>query len=70
LTTQVSQLKVTVEQVEKEREFYFSKLREIELYVQGVLENGSSGETEKLFKEVQAIMYRTEEGFEAPDADE
>lgn len=34
MTAQVNALKATVDQVEKEREFYFSKLREIELYIQ------------------------------------
>lgn len=55
--------------MEKEREFYFSKLREIEIYIQNELEvNGadlSAKETSSL-KDIQAIMYKTEDGFEVP----
>ncbi|KAI8916409.1 calponin homology domain-containing protein [Gorgonomyces haynaldii] len=69
MTSQVQQLKTTVEQVEKEREFYFSKLREIELYIQSCYEKSVSNETDKAFKEIQAIMYKTEDGFETPDAE-
>ncbi|KAJ3328741.1 hypothetical protein HDU76_009379 [Blyttiomyces sp. JEL0837] len=51
VTAQTRELQVNVEQVEKEREFYFGKLREIEIFVQNQLEG---------------IMYKTEEGFEIP----
>lgn len=58
MTQQISALKVTVEQVEKEREFYFSKLREIELFIQTTVDAGASADMEKAFKEIQAIMYK------------
>jgi RP/EB family microtubule-associated protein len=54
--------------LEKERDFYFSKLRDIELLIQTAveenpeLENADNG----LVKEIQAILYSTEEGFEIP----
>ena len=80
LVHQVSLLKTTIEQVEKEREFYFSKLREIgtpcnlfplsnptELFIQATTEAGISRETEKAFKEIQSIMYKVEEGFTNPE---
>jgi RP/EB family microtubule-associated protein len=52
LTTQVQELKATIDQVEKEREFYFGKLREIELYIQ------QQGSDVPGFKEIQNIMYK------------
>jgi RP/EB family microtubule-associated protein len=74
---QINTLKVALEQVEKEREFYFSKLREIELYIQTCADKGVSADMDKAFKEIQAIMYKvyffnykTEDGFEAPEPDE
>ena len=68
MTQQTMELKVTIEQVEKEREFYFSKLREIEMFVQSNIDNPSALDTESVLKEIQAVMYKTEEGFEVPDA--
>lgn len=66
LKAQVTDLKVTVDGLEKERDFYFGKLREIEILVQEQLEN-SQGDTDgECIKEIQAILYRTEEGFEVP----
>ncbi|EGF77899.1 hypothetical protein BATDEDRAFT_13492 [Batrachochytrium dendrobatidis JAM81] len=59
-----------IQQVEKEREFYFSKLREIELYIQTRTEAGIDDHMDATFKEVQAIMYKTEDGFEIPETAE
>ncbi|OAJ44147.1 hypothetical protein BDEG_27413 [Batrachochytrium dendrobatidis JEL423] len=70
MTQQMQELKLTVEQVEKEREFYFSKLREIELYIQTRTEAGIDDHMDATFKEVQAIMYKTEDGFEIPETAE
>ena len=54
--------------LEKERDFYFSKLRDIELLIQTALEENP--ELEKadngLVKEIQTILYSTEDGFEIP----
>ncbi|CAO3637181.1 unnamed protein product [Mucor fragilis] len=65
LKAQVTELKVTVDGLEKERDFYFGKLREIEILVQEQLENSQDTDGECI-KEIQAILYRTEEGFEVP----
>ena len=62
LTVQVEELKTTVEQVEKEREFYFQKLREIEVYIQARVEGGVDAEMERAFKDVQEIMYKVFHG--------
>ncbi|KAI9328848.1 calponin homology domain-containing protein [Obelidium mucronatum] len=54
--------------IEKEREFYFTKLREIELFVQEQMENPGVLETGEVLEQIQSIMYKTEDGFEIPDA--
>ncbi|KAI8611795.1 calponin homology domain-containing protein [Chytriomyces sp. MP71] len=68
MTQQNMELKLTVEQVEKEREFYFSKLREIEVFVQEQMENAGAMGVEQVLEHIQGIMYKTEDGFEIPDA--
>lgn len=54
--------------LEKERDFYFSKLRDIELLIQTAIEEDPEIEKEEksLVKDIQAILYSTEEGFEIP----
>ena len=60
-----SQLKETVTGLERERDFYFSKLRDIELLIQQAVE--AEPEIEKdddgLIKHIQAILYSTEVSF-------
>ena len=57
-----NQLKQTVEGLERERDFYFSKLRDIELLLQQAVD--ADPEIEKaddgLVKHIQAILYSTE----------
>jgi microtubule-associated protein, RP/EB family len=61
-------LKEAIAGLEKERDFYFSKLRDIELLLQTAVD--ADAELEKddngLVKNIQAILYSTEEGFEIP----
>ena len=54
--------------LERERDFYFSKLRDIELLVQQAVEEDPEIEKQEdgLVKQIQAILYSTEEGFEIP----
>jgi len=61
-------LKETVAGLERERDFYFSKLRDIELLVQGAFEAEPELEKDEggLLKQIQTILYSTEEGFEIP----
>lgn len=67
LNKQINELKVTVDGLEKERDFYFGKLREIEILVQEQLElTEQDNDDTNCMKEIQAILYRTEEGFEVP----
>lgn len=69
LTSQVSELNGTLEQVTKEREFYFNKLREIEIFVQSSMDEADEN-TDSNLKTVQDILYKTEDGFEIPETDE
>ena len=66
LSAQTNELKATLDQVEKEREFYFNKLREIEVFVNNAMEQDVS-DAAKLVKDIQEIMYKTEDGFEVPN---
>ncbi|EXJ86583.1 RP/EB family microtubule-associated protein [Capronia epimyces CBS 606.96] len=65
------QLKEAIAGLEKERDFYFSKLRDIELLLQTAVEQDPSIEEDEngLVKNIQTILYSTEEGFEIPDVD-
>ncbi len=63
-----STLKETVTGLERERDFYFSKLRDIELLVQQAVDEDPELEKadDGLIKQIQNILYSTEEGFEIP----
>jgi RP/EB family microtubule-associated protein len=62
-----TQLKETVSGLERERDFYFSKLRDIELLIQQAMEADPELEKDEgLLKQIQNILYSTEEGFEIP----
>jgi RP/EB family microtubule-associated protein len=68
LTQENNQLKDTVAGLERERDFYFSKLRDIELLVQQAVEDDPELEKQEdgLIKHIQTILYSTEDGFEIP----
>ncbi|KAG6364301.1 hypothetical protein INS49_005901 [Diaporthe citri] len=68
---QNTQLKETVVGLERERDFYFSKLRDIELLVQQACEEDPELDKEEggLIKNIQTILYSTEEGFEIPEGE-
>ena len=57
-----NQLKETVTGLERERDFYFSKLRDIELLIQQAIELDPEIEKDEggLVKQIQAILYSTE----------
>eukprot|EP01137_Pigoraptor_chileana_P032282 Opistho-2@21420 len=61
----VTELKLTVDGLEKERDFYFNKLRDIEVICQQH-ESDHSPALQSILK----ILYATEEGFEIPQEDE
>jgi len=64
LTQQVLDLRLTVEGLEKERDFYFGKLRDIEVIVQ------DEGDGRHFSQEVLDILYATEDGFAVPDEED
>lgn len=60
LTAQLLELKVTIDGLEKERDFYFGKLRDIEVLCQEADEN-------PIMQKILDILYATEEGFAPPE---
>uniref|UniRef100_A0A5S6Q591 EB1 C-terminal domain-containing protein n=1 Tax=Trichuris muris TaxID=70415 RepID=A0A5S6Q591_TRIMR len=65
LTEQMKELELAQCSMEKERDFYYGKLREIEIYVQNCNDSQEPFKSEKVLE----ILYATEEGFAAPDSD-
>lgn len=61
-------MRETIAGLEKERDFYFSKLRDIELLLQTAVEQDPELDKEdnSMIKQIQTILYSTEEGFEIP----
>ncbi|CAG8845749.1 11610_t:CDS:2, partial [Racocetra persica] len=57
------ELKQTIDGLEKERDFYFGKLRDIEILVQQRIDSEPDN---PLLKDIQSILYSTEDGFEVP----
>ncbi|RDB15272.1 Protein BIM1 [Hypsizygus marmoreus] len=69
LQAQVKELSSHLEGLEKERDFYFEKLRDIEILVQQQVEVlEADGKDDQTLRDIQKILYSTEEGFEVPDA--
>ncbi|XP_013792311.2 microtubule-associated protein RP/EB family member 3-like [Limulus polyphemus] len=64
LCQQVSELKLTVDGLERERDFYYGKLRDIEVICQ---EEEQSNEKSPLVDKILDVLYATEEGFAVPD---
>jgi len=68
LNEEIEELKMNVDGLEKERNFYFGKLREIEILVQTQIDSEPiNPEYTSVLKDIQTILYSTEEGFEIPD---
>ncbi|XP_064486851.1 microtubule-associated protein RP/EB family member 1-like [Ornithodoros turicata] len=64
LTAQIADLKVTVDGLEKERDFYYGKLRDIEVLCQ---ENEQKEGKSEAVEQILEILYATEEGFSVPE---
>ncbi|KAI7907789.1 calponin homology domain-containing protein [Cokeromyces recurvatus] len=65
LNRQIMALKTTVDGLETERDFYFRKLRDIEILVQEYVEISHHEYSDSL-RQIQHILYQTEDGFEVP----
>ncbi|KAJ5174530.1 Microtubule integrity protein mal3, partial [Penicillium canariense] len=68
LQQEIATQKEAIAGLEKERDFYFAKLRDIELLLQTAIEENPEIEREEdtLVKHIQGILYSTEDGFEIP----
>lgn len=58
-------MRLNLEGLEKERDFYFSKLRDIEILCQE--SDDGADEPLPLVQKILEILYATEEGFAPPD---
>ncbi|KAI3386185.1 hypothetical protein SNEBB_002711 [Seison nebaliae] len=68
LSTKLNDLEVEVDGLSKEKEFYFDKLREIELLCQQEKSEEKNDEKVKGFIDrILKIMYAVEDGFTVPD---
>ncbi|KAG7753659.1 hypothetical protein KL947_005191 [Ogataea haglerorum] len=75
LRAQAEELKLVQESLETERNFYFNKLRDIEIVTQNLNEKLQSSEPvdvsmEQLISHIQEILYSTTEGFQIPSEDQ
>jgi RP/EB family microtubule-associated protein len=62
----VADLKKALLEMEKERDFYFNKLRDIEIMTQKATEKEVVDSS--FFRQITHVLYATEDGFEIPDS--
>ncbi|CAL9702413.1 unnamed protein product [Knipowitschia caucasica] len=60
LLNKIQELETTIADMEKERDFYFNKLRDIEVLCQ------EQGEDDPTLRKIMDILYATDEGFVVP----
>ncbi|KAI9365960.1 calponin homology domain-containing protein, partial [Zopfochytrium polystomum] len=64
LTKQIMDLKTIGDTLERERNFYYLKLRDIEVLILARLDKDKK--TDPILRKIQTILYSTEEGFVSP----
>jgi len=64
LTLKVEEMRLTVDGLERERDFYFGKLQDIEVIVGKFAEDDCEND---MAQKVLDILYSTEDGFDIPD---
>lgn len=62
LETKLSQMTLSAESLERERDFYYNKLRDIEIICQSV----EGDDKPEILLKINEILYATEEGFSLP----
>jgi len=62
LNAQLLEMKLTIEGLEKERDFYFGKLRDVEVLAQEHEHDGG-----EFAQKALAVLYATEDGFAVPE---
>ncbi|KAK6465513.1 calponin homology domain-containing protein [Scheffersomyces coipomensis] len=71
LNDELKQYKLSSDSLETERNFYFNKLREIEILIQNILDDGENYDQSltvpNLAQQIQSILYSTEPGFQVTD---
>lgn len=65
LTQELIDMRLSIEGLEKERDFYFAKLRDIEV----VIQEGAEA-ADPLASKILEVLYATEDGFAVPDDEE
>eukprot|EP00128_Syssomonas_multiformis_P012697 Colp12_sorted_trinity150504_noHs@1347 len=61
-SAELEEARLNIEGLEKERDFYFGKLREIEIICQREENEGLA-----IVQDILAVLYKTEDGFEVPE---
>jgi len=61
LTTKLAEMELGVVEIERERDFYFQKLRDIEVMLQVHQEKGEESEPDALIEKVFKVLYATAE---------
>jgi RP/EB family microtubule-associated protein len=71
VSDELQEYKISADSLETERNFYFNKLREIEVLTQNIIDMSQNKSDElkyldtiELTKKIQSILYSTEEGFQ------
>merc|ERR1719195_1001648 len=65
LTQEMVEMRLSIEGLEKERDFYFGKLRDIEV----VIQEGADA-SDPFATKVLEVLYATEDGFAVPDEED
>ncbi|XP_011497051.1 PREDICTED: microtubule-associated protein RP/EB family member 1 isoform X6 [Ceratosolen solmsi marchali] len=63
LSSRIMELKMTVDGLEKERDFYFGKLRDIEVMCQEC----DNSQSTSIIQKILEVLYATEDGFAPPE---
>jgi len=63
---QIADLEANGETLQRERDFYFDKLREVEILCQEATDDSAEEKVKELKERVLEILYRSGDGFSPP----